>query len=106
MARVPIEATAFSNRKANFLVAVIDVWDEAADDGANFSWVQDAWESIKHTRHGVYSNFLQDDAEERLGEAYRADTLDRLAEIKRRYDPTNFFASNVNIAPKPLAAVA
>ena len=106
MARVPIEATAFSNRKANFLVAVIDVWDEAADDGANFSWVENAWESIKHTRHGVYSNFLQDDAEERLTEAYRADTLDRLAEIKRRYDPTNFFASNVNIAPRPLAAVA
>jgi FAD/FMN-containing dehydrogenase len=106
MARVPVESTAFSNRTANFMVTAIDVWQEAEEDDANFSWLDAAWDSIKHSRHGVYSNFLQDDAEERLGEAYRADTLDRLAEIKRRYDPTNFFASNVNIAPKPLAAVA
>jgi FAD/FMN-containing dehydrogenase len=106
MARVPVEATAFSNRTANFMVAVIDVWDEASDDDANSSWVDAAWDSIKDTRNGVYSNFLQDDAIERLGEAYRADTLDRLAEIKYRYDPANFFANNVNIAPKSVRAAA
>jgi FAD/FMN-containing dehydrogenase len=88
------------------MVAVIDVWDEASDDDANSSWVDAAWDSIKDTRNGVYSNFLQDDAVERLGEAYRADTLDRLAEIKYRYDPANFFANNVNIAPKSVRAAA
>ena len=106
MARVSAEATAFSNRTANYMVSVIDVWEDATTDEANFSWVDAAWDAIKETRHGVYSNFLQDDAEARLGEAYRADTLDRLAEIKRRYDPTNFFASNVNIAPKKISAAA
>jgi FAD/FMN-containing dehydrogenase len=106
MARVPVEATAFSNRKANYLVAVIDVWDEATDDDANSNWVDRAWDSIKDTRHGVYSNFLQDDAVERLGEAYGTTTLARLADIKAKYDPANFFASNVNIAPKKVSAAA
>lgn len=106
MGRVPVESTAFSNRGANFLVAIIDVWDEAADDEANFGWIEKAWDSIKHTRHGVYSNFLQEDAQERIGEAYGQATLDRLSEIKRRYDPTNFFGGNVNISPKKVSAAA
>jgi FAD/FMN-containing dehydrogenase len=97
MARVPVEATAFSNRQANFLVAIIDMWDDRADDDANIGWVERAWESIKSTRHGAYSNFLQDDADERLGEAYRRETLRRLAEIKVRYDPDSFFHGNVSI---------
>ncbi|MGE0599585.1 MAG: FAD-binding oxidoreductase [Dehalococcoidia bacterium] len=106
MSKVPVEATAFAHRSANFMVSIIDVWDEAADDEANFSWVDAAWDSIKETRTGVYSNFLQDDTEERLGEAYPVQTMKRLAEIKRRYDPTNFFASNVNIAPAKVSAAA
>ena len=57
-------------------------------------------------RNGAYSNFLQDDAVERLGEAYHSATLDRLAEIKKRYDPANFFASNVNIPPAKESAAA
>ncbi len=106
MGEVPAEATAFSHRGANFMVSIVDVWEDAVDDGANSSWVDTAWDSIKDTRNGVYSNFLHDDAVERLGEAYRADTLERLAEIKRRYDPTNFFSNNVNIAPKKVSAAA
>ena len=106
MSSVPVEATAFAHRNANFMVAIIDVWDEAGDDSANFSWVDAAWDSIKDTRSGVYSNFLGDDTNERLGEAYPVQTMKRLAEIKRRYDPTNFFASNVNIAPAKVSAAA
>ncbi len=106
MANVPADATAFSHRSANFMVSIVDVWDEVADDDANGSWVDAAWDSIKSTRNGAYSNFLQDDAVERLGEAYHSATLDRLAEIKKRYDPANFFASNVNIPPAKESAAA
>jgi FAD/FMN-containing dehydrogenase len=106
MARVPLEATAFSNRRANFLVTIIDLWGDAAEDDLNVDWVEHAWDAIKGTRRGAYSNFLQDDAEERLGEAYAARTLDRLAEIKREFDPANFFNSNVNIAPRKVSAAA
>lgn len=106
LSSVPVEATAFAHRNANFMVAIIDVWDEAGDDSANFSWVDAAWDSIKETRNGAYSNFLQDDKANRLGEAYPVQTMNRLQEIKHRYDPTNFFASNVNIAPAKVSAAA
>ena len=48
---------------------------------------------------GVYSNFLEDDGEERIRAAYPAGTYERLADIKRRYDPSNVFRMNQNIRP-------
>jgi FAD/FMN-containing dehydrogenase len=48
---------------------------------------------------GVYVNFLGDEGEARIREAYPASTWERLAAIKRRYDPTNLFRLNHNIPP-------
>ena len=53
---------------------------------------------------GTYLNFLNaDDGEDRVRAAYGAN-LDRLAAVKARWDPENFFRVNKNIAPRPLAA--
>jgi FAD/FMN-containing dehydrogenase len=48
---------------------------------------------------GVYVNFLGEEGEARVREAYPGDTWDRLAEVKRRYDPANLFRLNQNIEP-------
>jgi FAD/FMN-containing dehydrogenase len=48
---------------------------------------------------GAYVNFLADDGEGRLREAYPDATLARLRAVKRRYDPANLFRLNQNIAP-------
>jgi hypothetical protein len=48
---------------------------------------------------GVYVNFLGDEGEARIREAYPRATFERLAEIKGRYDPTNLFRLNQNIPP-------
>jgi hypothetical protein len=45
----------------------------------------------------VYVNSLDQD-ESRVREAYDAN-YERLAQIKARYDPTNFFRCNQNIEP-------
>ena len=44
-------------------------------------------------------NFLGDEGPERVRLAYPGATWDRLREIKRRYDPDNFFRMNQNIPP-------
>jgi FAD/FMN-containing dehydrogenase len=47
----------------------------------------------------VYSNFLESEGEARIREAYPEATYRRLADVKRRYDPTNLFRLNQNIQP-------
>ncbi len=48
---------------------------------------------------GAYVNFVGDEGKARIHDAYPGETWTRLAEIKRRYDPTNLFRLNQNIPP-------
>jgi FAD/FMN-containing dehydrogenase len=48
---------------------------------------------------GVYVNFLGEEGQARVREAYPGSTWERLAAVKRRYDPTNLFHRNQNISP-------
>ncbi|HEV2121256.1 MAG TPA: BBE domain-containing protein [Chloroflexota bacterium] len=49
----------------------------------------------------MYVNFigLGEESESRVRQAYVSDTYAKLADVKRRYDPTNFFRLNANIRP-------
>lgn len=64
------------------------------------------WDNDQGPPGGAYSNFLENEGEARIRESYAAETYERLAEIKRRYDPENVFAGNQNIAPKAMSAAA
>jgi FAD/FMN-containing dehydrogenase len=75
-------------------------------DAENYGWVDATWAAIRDYGQGVYSNFLEDEGEARLREAYHAATWERLAEVKRRYDPTNVFNRTQNIPPARLVAAA
>ena len=106
MQRVPVGATAFSHRQANFLLAILDIWEGEDADRENANWVDSFWQAISPYREGAYSNFLQDEGEARVREAYSLAAFERLAQVKAKYDPSNLFSGNENIAPKPLSAVA
>ena len=99
MARVPVAETAFAHRSAPIMVAIIDHYEDPASDAAELAWTEALHEALAPDASGVYSNFLQDEGEDRLRDAYPAGTYERLAAIKRRYDPTNFFRLNQNIRP-------
>jgi FAD/FMN-containing dehydrogenase len=101
MARVGREATAFAHRERRYFVAVIAVWlDASEDEDRHKAWTLGLWETIRREGLGVYVNFLENEGQGRLREAYPPATLARLAEVKRRYDPENLFRFNQNIRPQ------
>lgn len=107
MARVDRDATAFSHRDAKVMFAIIAMWPDAAADAANHEWVARYWDAVQpYSGNRVYSNFLADEGEGRVREAYSAATFARLAALKDEYDPENVFAGNQNIAPQRKAAAA
>jgi len=99
MARVPASATAFAHRQRPLMAGVGCVYDQAADRPAHDAWADRFAAAIRQGGPGVYVNFLGDEGPERVREAYPGPTWDRLAEVKRRYDPHNLFRRNQNIAP-------
>ena len=103
VARQDPTASAFSHRDATYAINVMATWHKAGDDRANVDWVRAAWSTLAPLTHGVYLNFLGDEGEDRVREAYDAPTWERLVELKRRYDPDNVFRLNQNIAPGPRA---
>ena len=97
IARVPAGATAFAHRAAQVLFAVITVYEGAAEP--HVAWTEELFDVVRPQARGVYSNFLGNEGTERLHEAYPTATYQRLAELKRRFDPANLFRLNQNIAP-------
>jgi FAD/FMN-containing dehydrogenase len=91
--------TAFAHRKRRFFTTVISLWEPGTDGSANVAWVNALYDAIKHEARGVYVNFLGDEGEDRIREAYPPQTYDRLREVKRAYDPANMFCFNQNIRP-------
>jgi FAD/FMN-containing dehydrogenase len=99
MARVPTEATAFAHRQRGPMVTLGAVYEHAAETTRHEAWVSDFAAALHPDDAGVYVNFLGDEGEARVRDAYPGSTWDQLAAIKARYDPTNFFRRNQNIPP-------
>jgi len=99
MARVPVEATAFAHRKSRIMTNVAAVYERPDEKGKHDAWVTKFAETLRQGDTGSYVNFMADEGEERVRAAYPGATWDRLATIKRRYDPNNLFRRNQNIPP-------
>ena len=97
MARVPIEATAFAHRASRIMVNLAAFYDGPADRAARQGWVAEFAAALQQGDTGAYVGFLGDEGQGRVHQAYPRATWDRLAAIKRRYDPTNLFRRNQNI---------
>jgi FAD/FMN-containing dehydrogenase len=100
MARVPADATAFAHRGRGIMVALGAVYERAEESPEHEAWVTAFAEAMQQGEPGVYVNFLGDEGEARVRQAYPPATWDRLAAVKARYDPTNLFRLNQNIPPR------
>lgn len=99
MERIPNDATAFSNRTQGIMLTAINVWLDRAESPIHHAWSDRFYEDMRPYAHGVYVNFLGDEGEGRIREAYSPATYRRLVALKNEYDPTNFFNLNQNIKP-------
>jgi FAD/FMN-containing dehydrogenase len=99
MARIPADATAFAHRTRRIMVNVAALYANPREKATHEAWVSGFAAALRQGEAGAYVNFLGDEGEARVREAYPGATWDRLAAIKARYDPTNLFRLNQNIPP-------
>ena len=97
--RVALNATAFPQRHAHFVMNVHARWREPSMDQACIGWARKLFDAAApHAAGTAYVNFMPADETDRVATAYGAN-YQRLAEVKRRYDPTNLFRMNQNVRP-------
>jgi FAD/FMN-containing dehydrogenase len=88
------------NRDARYVVNAAGSWEKAEDDRANIDWARTAWTDMKSfSTGGTYVNFLTEDEGPERTEAALGQGMDRLAEVKAKWDPRNMFRTNRNIEP-------
>lgn len=104
--RVPDDATAFGHRSWPYNFLVTTMWDRAADTEVNIRWTREFWEAMKpFLADAAYVNYLGEVDEAGIRAAY-GKKYERLAALKAKYDPTNFFRMNQNIKPSHVAPAA
>lgn len=99
VARVPVEATAYAHRQRRIMVNLAAFYDGPEDRVAREQWVAAFAADLQQGNGAAYVNFLGDEGPARVRDAYPGATWERLAAVKRRYDPGNLFRLNQNIAP-------
>jgi hypothetical protein len=81
------------------------MWPNAADSERNIRWTRECWEAMQpFLVAGSYVNYVSDEGEASARAAY-GPNYDRLAALKDKYDPSNFFRMNHNIKPSQRALV-
>ncbi|MEQ8767762.1 MAG: FAD-binding oxidoreductase [Planctomycetota bacterium] len=97
--RVEEDATAFAHRYTPFLMNVHTRWRNREDDARCIAWARAIHEATEPFARGVYVNFLGEEGDDRVKQAYSPKVWSRLVEVKRSWDPDNFFRFNQNIRP-------
>jgi FAD/FMN-containing dehydrogenase len=99
MARVSADATAFAHRDSRIMLSVAAMYERPDDAATHERWVDDFAAALCESDSGAYVGFLRDEGEARVRDAYPGKTWEKLAAVKRRYDPSNLFRLNQNIPP-------
>ena len=97
--RVPADATPWAYRGARYAGVIVGIDPDPANAKKITRWCKDYWEALHpYSAGGAYSNFMMDEGQERVRKSY-LQNYDRLARIKKKYDPDNLFRVNQNIKP-------
>ena len=98
--RVDPGETAFPHRERSFCVTAVPKWEDPARDAEMREWADGIFGALEdEAAPGVYANYLDEWADGGPRDAYR-ENWERLAELKRTWDPDNLFRHNVNVPPE------
>ena len=97
--RVPVEQTAFGLRRVHYSINIMPAWNDPALAEKCILWAQ-GFAAILQRFGGsdTYVNYLGEEGAAAVRASYGANYA-RLAELKKKYDPDNFFRFNQNIPP-------
>ena len=99
IARVPANATAFSQRDIHSNMLVSSSWPMGQDGTAHIAYIREYWKTLEPFTSGFYVNDLDPEASRSTVSAnYRANHQ-RLVAVKNKYDPKNLFRMNANVVP-------
>ena len=100
VSRVAPDETAWSYRDATWAQVIVGVDPDPANKDKLVEWARNYWDALHpHSMGGAYVNFMMEgEGADRVQSSYGAN-YDRLAAIKEKYDPANFFRVNQNIPP-------
>ncbi len=96
---VPEGDTAFAHRKTPFVLNIHTRWQNDNEDNTCMAWAREFHKATEPFAQGVYVNFLSDEGDDRVKDAYTNDVWKRLVKVKNKYDPNNLFHMNQNIKP-------
>jgi FAD/FMN-containing dehydrogenase len=98
--RVGKQETAWSARDATWSMVIAGIDPNPQKAGPVTRWTKAYWEALHpFDLPGAYSNFMMDDEGDARVRATYGDNYDRLAMLKKKYDPANLFRVNQNIKP-------
>src|SRR6056297_164436 len=98
--RVGATDTPWAYRDARYCGVYIGVDPDPVNESKITEWCKSYYEALHpYSAGGGYSNFLMDEGQNRVETSYKHN-YDRLAVIKKTYDPNNLFRVNQNIKPK------
>jgi FAD/FMN-containing dehydrogenase len=102
VARFGTSTSSFSGRAAGYTYNLIGTWTDPTEDDAHIASVRAQSEALTPlSLPGRYVNFASENAADGVRAAYGDEIYERLARLKREYDPHNLFRRNQNVRPAP-----
>jgi FAD/FMN-containing dehydrogenase len=102
-ARRPAASTAYASRDASHNFVVRASWEDPKQAAVRTAWQKQTWKGFEPYSVGLYANLNAAEANVKARSAY-GENLERLVEIKTKYDPNNLFHLNPNITPRTARA--
>ena len=87
--RIPAADTAFAHRNGRIMANVAALGFSPDGFAARETWASDFADALRDGDCAADANSVEDQGPQRVRDAYPPATWNRLAAVKRRYDPTN-----------------